>query len=328
MVHWNGWGHPLSKKNGFTLVELLVVITIIGMLIALLLPAVSAARESGRRTQCMNNVGQISKAALAYSAARSKLPGFQNSVTGTTQVASWLSMLLPNLERSDIWDQIAGGAKYGVYGKAIPVFVCPSDPPDTMNGNVGPCAYIANGLIMRDGTTATVAPPRSLDYASDNDGSTTTLLIAESVSSSKDAFNQKTISNVNRLHYWWDSTSTGYGLKQAMQLNSFGVTLPNFPNGPSKSYASTAGAYPAPTAGTPGPMIVNNVRSSHSGGVVAAFCDAHVKFLKDDIGGSSATSSGGAYFTLSVFAEITTPDGTRVDPKNGTPEPPVDEAQY
>ena len=82
-------------------------------------------------------------------------------------------------------------------------------------------------------------------------------------------------------------------------------------------------------------MIMNNVRSSHSGGVVAAFCDAHVKFLKDDTGGSSATGSGtpnpsgGNYFTLSVFAEIATPDGTRVKPAAGAlPEPPVDEAQY
>lgn len=61
-------------RRAFTLVELLVVITIIGMLTALLLPAIQAARESGRRAQCMNNARQLTTAALGYESARGQFP--------------------------------------------------------------------------------------------------------------------------------------------------------------------------------------------------------------------------------------------------------------
>ncbi len=73
----------MSRRNrrGFTLVELLVVITIISMLMALLMPAVQAARESARRATCMNNQKQIALAMMMYEGARTKFPGYMNTFT-------------------------------------------------------------------------------------------------------------------------------------------------------------------------------------------------------------------------------------------------------
>ena len=68
------------RRSGFTLVELLVVITIIGMLVALLLPAVHSVRERGRQVQCLNNLKQLSLAAVAHDSAKGQLPAMTQFV--------------------------------------------------------------------------------------------------------------------------------------------------------------------------------------------------------------------------------------------------------
>ena len=65
-----------NERRGFTLVELLVVITIIGMLMGLLLPAVQAAREAGRRNTCSSNQHNLGLALMSYQSAKQSLPGF------------------------------------------------------------------------------------------------------------------------------------------------------------------------------------------------------------------------------------------------------------
>ena len=100
------------KRRGFTLVELLVVIAIIGILIALLLPAVQAAREAARALQCKSNMKQIGVALHNYNAAIRAFPpagiGY-GWCSGTTDDyvlnAKGLLMLLPHLEQQGLYDQ-------------------------------------------------------------------------------------------------------------------------------------------------------------------------------------------------------------------------------
>src|SRR6187551_1469261 len=97
------------KASGFTLVELLVVIAIIGVLVALLLPAVQAAREAARRTQCVNNSKQIALGCQNYASAHGALPmgygpmdpnGYGLSASGAEW--SWAARLFGVLEQATI----------------------------------------------------------------------------------------------------------------------------------------------------------------------------------------------------------------------------------
>src|SRR4051812_46549754 len=90
-----------KAKAGFTLVELLVVIAIIGVLVALLLPAVQAAREAARRTQCSNNLKQLSLALLNYETVHTTFPP---AGIDTNQM-SWTVLLLPYFEQQALYDQ-------------------------------------------------------------------------------------------------------------------------------------------------------------------------------------------------------------------------------
>lgn len=89
-------------KSGFTLVELLVVIAIIGILVALLLPAVQAARESARRAQCVNNLKQLGIAFLNFESAEGKFPlAYTNPANG---VNNWMPFVLPYAEQQNLAD--------------------------------------------------------------------------------------------------------------------------------------------------------------------------------------------------------------------------------
>ena len=115
--------HESRRRLGFTLVELLVVIAIIGVLVALLLPAIQAAREAARRTQCKNNLKQIGLALNNIHAAEGSLPQGvygdpRKNATDNSQGLSWMTRILPHIEEQNKFDQIAAFTPPGFDGSA------------------------------------------------------------------------------------------------------------------------------------------------------------------------------------------------------------------
>ncbi len=130
------------SRHAFTLVELLVVIAIIGILIALLLPAVQAAREAGRRSQCTNNLKQLGLGLQNYHDVNSSFP-FGKGGTGTNpgnagRVSGFIP-LLPYIEQVALYDQIKAGGNgapplgptgwsgWTNWNVQVPSLLCPSD---------------------------------------------------------------------------------------------------------------------------------------------------------------------------------------------------------
>jgi prepilin-type N-terminal cleavage/methylation domain-containing protein/prepilin-type processing-associated H-X9-DG protein len=168
----------VPTTNGFTLVELLVVIAMIGILVSLLLPAIQAAREAARRTQCLNNLKQIGVALHNYHNANSAFP---TQTTGSKPTSgggcgkgfmSWMVPLLPYLEQQTLYDSLdldigmmdqcelasssdyhnlkisANHANAEEAATVLPVFLCPSDSYEqtTVLGtaNPAPANYTGN----------------------------------------------------------------------------------------------------------------------------------------------------------------------------------------
>src|SRR5687767_12301195 len=118
----------LQSRGGFTLVELLVVIAIIGVLVALLLPAVQAAREAARRSQCVNNLKQIGLAVHNYHDSSKGLPP---SSMGGRGAVTWMIYILPAMEQTagfDLWDveQSYYSASQTARELQIPAYYCPT----------------------------------------------------------------------------------------------------------------------------------------------------------------------------------------------------------
>jgi len=161
----------MSRRRGFTLIELLVVIAIIGVLIALLLPAVQAAREAARRAQCTNNLKQIGLAYHNYISTNETVPPVTSDKYNSGvddfyyQNQSALCRLLPFLEQTTVYNQVnffvstrwgigdapnppdngaagrLGGAMHmTAITTQIKAFLCPSDPNPGGSGQ-----YIVNG---------------------------------------------------------------------------------------------------------------------------------------------------------------------------------------
>lgn len=135
-----------SARVGFTLVELLVVITIIGTLMGLLLPAVQQARETARGVSCKNNLNQIGKALLLYEQNYQHFPGYVESFGNDPEKAdqqlrgSWLVAIFPFMDEQNAYYRWKDLHEWT--DGPIAILNCPSDPPDLTDAPS--LSYVAN----------------------------------------------------------------------------------------------------------------------------------------------------------------------------------------
>ena len=166
-----------STSRGFTLVELLVVIAIIGVLVALLLPAVQAARESARKMQCGTQLRELGQAALTFEGAKKRFPGWQEIVARDAsatlpasgadtknKVAGWPVLLLPYLDQNSIydrWDDQSVRNDDPSLKQFLPIYSCPSRQTQYRSDSY--TSYVANAGFSEN-TTTTVAKDGTSAY--------------------------------------------------------------------------------------------------------------------------------------------------------------------
>jgi len=183
----------LQKHCGFTLVELLVVIAIIGVLVALLLPAVQAAREAARRMQCSNNTKQI---ALAFHGYHGDHGSFPPGYLGTEW--PWVPHLFPYVEQQVLFDLVDFEVHIGapspeheqVTRAQINSFLCPSDPSSVVSfltpispNPFGRISYAGNfgqgQMEAPDRVEGIFGDRKGASFKDIQDGSSNTLLLSE-----------------------------------------------------------------------------------------------------------------------------------------------------
>lgn len=189
------------RARGFTLVELLVVIAIIGILVALLLPAIQAAREASRRNACLNNLHQLSLAVMNFESIAGELPPSAQvrdvDVPGNNGSWGVHGRILPFLEKGALYRQVdltvAWDAQPVIDGLKIPVFACPSDPdaatirsfsdnrpalwPTTYGFNFG--TWFVYNPLTQDGGDGVFFPDSNLRLSRITDGTSKTLMLSE-----------------------------------------------------------------------------------------------------------------------------------------------------
>jgi len=289
-----------KHKGGFTLVELLVVIAIIGILVALLLPAIQAARESARRSQCLNHLKQWGTAMHLFHDTKKQLPIGSRAPRGSSPEIprqTWVMHLWPFIEETALDAQneidedfyLPPGTIHwtlnGLTGKFVAIYYCPSD--EGIDLSVGQYQrrrgnYVINwgnskyGQVLEPQGKAPFShvkgdrsKPRKTKFADITDGTSNTLLLSEVLKAwtPEDKDWRGDIHNDDGVFRFHTTLSPNTSASDIIESGWFERTGdPKMPAAVGASNAQVAAA-----------------RSRHTGGVNAVLCDGSVRFVADDI---------------------------------------------
>lgn len=298
----------VPQRHGFTLVELLVVIAIIGILVALLLPAIQAAREAARRSQCLNNLKQIGLAMHSHHDQKKFLPpGFfwpkpaappcDSTAHTRGSESTWIAHLLPFLEQNALYDQgdwtrgfgLAPAVNGEICGTSLSSMLCPSGPHALQLGlwynGYARGSYVANngiGPMVESCSDSSPLPSTRvggaffvnsmLTLADFRDGTSQTALVSE-IRLVTDNADQRGVMHYPEgpfYHHNFSPNSLVPDQVRTAACPSGGVNTPESP---------CVGAY----GGWRPRSVLMTARSYHPGGVNLLLGDASARFVNEAI---------------------------------------------
>ncbi len=248
------------RKRGFTIVELLVVITILGILMSLLFPAINVARALARQVQCTNRQKNVAFACTQFATRKGRMPAWKTfAKVGTkTKIMGWVHPLFAEFSRGELAQLVKVQGASAVNVK-IDFLICPADPLTTEKA---PLSYVVNSGIANDLSDMNTLSARhgafsdhsipgkpvdnTLSFIAAHDGVATTILVSENVNAGQ----YTEFKNEYEQCILWP-------LVDDMRINK-----------DMEGELDNAHARPS---------------SRHPGGVIVAFCDNHTIFLSEKI---------------------------------------------